>query len=200
MFEGFVSSFISLFVVMDPFASIPVFLSVTKGKGRNKLHAASSAVGIAAAVLFAFIFFGQEMLSFFRVNFYSLQVAGGIVLLVLGVELVLGFSLTRGSYKYTPAISLIGTPLLTGPGAITLTTILVKEYGRLVVSMAAILALMLCLLVLWFSNYFTRFIGNYGIGTTSRVIGIFLVAIAVELILRGLVSRLAELRVEGIFS
>jgi small neutral amino acid transporter SnatA (MarC family) len=76
----------------------------------------------------------------------------------------------------------------------------VKEYGRLVVSMAAILALMLCLLVLWFSNYFTRFIGNYGIGTTSRVIGIFLVAIAVELILRGLVSRLAELRVEGIFS
>jgi len=197
MFEGFVSSFISLFVVMDPFASIPVFLSITKGK--NKLHAASSAVGIATAVLFAFIFFGQEMLSFFRVNFYSLQVAGGIVLLVLGVELVLGFSLTRESYKYTPAISLIGTPLLTGPGAITLTTILVKEYGQLVVSMAAILALILCLLVLWFSNYFAKFIGNYGVGTASRVIGIFLVAIAVELILRGLVSRLAELRVEGLF-
>ena len=197
MFEGLVSSFVSLFVVMDPFASIPVFLSITKGKKQVPRRIFRGRNSCRCSFRVHFLRSGDAL--FLQSKFLLSAGCRGIVLLVLGVELVLGFSLTRESYKYTPAISLIGTPLLTGPGAITLTTILVKEYGQLVVSMAAILALILCLLVLWFSNYFAKFIGNYGVGTASRVIGIFLVAIAVELILRGLVLRLAELRIEGFF-
>ena len=142
MLEEVLKSFSSLFVIMGPFASIPVFLSMTKNMNeRQKANAASYAVGIAAIVLFAFLFFGQAILSIFRIDFQSLKIAGGIVLSILGVELVLGFSPARKKYGPSPAIVLIGTPLLTGPGVIVTTVIFVQEYGYIITTIAAVAAL-----------------------------------------------------------
>ncbi len=95
MLEEIIKSFLSLFVIMSAFASIPVFLSLTrKMDDKQKAQAVSYAVGIAAVVLFVFLFFGQAILSVFGIDFQSLKIAGGIVLSILGVELVLGLSFT----------------------------------------------------------------------------------------------------------
>jgi multiple antibiotic resistance protein len=171
---------------MGPFASIPVFLSVTKGmKEGQRARAISYAVGIAAIVLFTFLFFGQAILSVFMIDFQSLKIAGGIVLSILGIELVLGFSLTREKYRYSPAIVLLGTPLLTGPGVIVTTVIFVQEYGHVITMIAALAALLLSWITLWCSRYFVKALGKHGVEITSRVTGILLVAVAVEFIVAG---------------
>ncbi len=186
MLEEVLKSFLSLFVIMAPFASIPVFLSVTEGmKEGQKTRAASHAVGIAAIVLFAFLFLGQAILSIFRIDFQSLKIAGGIVLSVLGVELVLGLSPARKKYKFSPAVVLIGTPLLSGPGVIVTTVIFVQEYGHIITAIAALAALVLSWLTLWSSRYFVKLLGKLGVEITSRVTGILLVAVAVEFVVTG---------------
>jgi len=80
-------AFASLFVIMNPFASIPIFLKVA---GEDKAKAAAQAVFVASGVLFAFLFFGSALLEVFRITLDSLRVAGGLILGILGVRLVLG--------------------------------------------------------------------------------------------------------------
>jgi len=184
--EEILKSFLSLFVIMSAFASIPVFLSLTrKMDDKQKAQAVSYAVGIAAIVLFVFLFFGQAILSVFGIDFQSLKIAGGIVLSILGVELVLGLSFTRKEHEFPPGVVLIGTPLLSGPGVIVTTVIFVQEYGYVITAIAALAALALSWIILWSSRYFVRLLGNYGISIISRVTGILLVAVAVEFVVAG---------------
>jgi len=184
--EEILKSFLSLFVIMSAFASIPVFLSLTrKMDDKQKAQAVSYAVGIAAIVLFVFLFFGQAILSVFGIDFQSLKIAGGIVLSILGVELVLGLSPSRKEYEFSPGVVLIGTPLLSGPGVIVTTVIFVQEYGYVITTIAALAALALSWIILWSSRYFVRLLGNYGISIISRVTGILLVAVAVEFVVAG---------------
>jgi multiple antibiotic resistance protein len=186
MLEEILKSFLSLFVIMGPFASIPVFLSVTRGMDKKqRARAASSAVGIAGVVLFVFLFFGPVILSIFMIDFSSLKIAGGAVLSILGAELVLGLSLTRGRHRYSPGIVLLGTPMLTGPGVIVTTVILVREYGHLITAIAALTALALSWAILWSSRYFVKVLGESGVDILSRVTGILLVAVAVEFVVSG---------------
>ena len=186
MLEEILKSFLSLFVIMSAFASIPVFLSLTrKMDDKQKAQAVSYAVGIAAIVLFVFLFFGQAILSVFGIDFQSLKIAGGIVLSILGVELVLGLSPSRKEYEFSPGVVLIGTPLLSGPGVIVTTVIFVQEYGYVITTIAALAALALSWIILWSSRYFVRLLGNYGISIISRVTGILLVAVAVEFVVAG---------------
>lgn len=187
MLEEALKSFLSLFVIMSSFASIPVFLSLTSNMDdAQKAKVASHAVGIAAIVLFIFLFFGQAILSVFRIDFQSLKIAGGIVLSIMGIDLVFNLSPARKGYESSPAIVLIGTPLLSGPGVIVTTVIFVQEYGHLVTSVAAVAALALSWLILWGSRYFVKVLGKYGVEITSRVTGILLVAVAVEFVVAGI--------------
>jgi len=186
MLEEVLKSFLSLFVIMSSFASIPVFLSLTsKMDDRQKAKVASHGVGIAAIVLFIFLFFGRAILSVFGIDFNSLKIAGGIVLSIMGIDLVFNFSPARKGYESSPAIVLIGTPLLSGPGVIVTTVIFVEEYGLLITAMAAVIALALSWLILWGSRYFVKVLGKYGVEITSRVTGILLVAVAVEFVVAG---------------
>ncbi|MEM2908292.1 MAG: MarC family protein [Candidatus Hadarchaeales archaeon] len=189
--DEIVKSSLSLFVIMSPFTSLPIFISLTKDMGEGqKALAASHAVGTAAIVLFAFLFFGRAILSAFGINFHSLKIAGGILLMILGIEIVLGLSPAKYGLKYSPAISLIGTPLLTGPGVIVTTMILVQEYGYLVTSVASIASLVASWFILWCSRYISRLLGKYGLEIVSRVMGLLLVAVAVEFMLTGIKASL----------
>ena len=186
MIEEILRSASSLFVIMGPFASIPIFLSLTKGmSAKQKASAASKAIGTASVVLFAFLFFGGVILEAFMVDIASLKIAGGVVLTILGVELVLGISPAKKIYKYSPAITLLGCPLLTGPGVIVTTMIFVREYGHLITTIAAVIALTSSWAVLWFSGPIGKTLGSYWVDTISRVTGLLLVAVAVGFAISG---------------
>lgn len=186
MLDEFLRTFLSLFVIMGPFASVPVFISVTGRSKEGKTAVATKAVIIAAAVLFVFLFLGHYILMAFMIDFNSLRVGGGVILSILGVELALGFSFREKTRKYSPAVVLIGTPLLTGPGVIVTTMIFASEYGYLVTAAGAAAALLLSWLILLVSAHMIRFIGESGVEIISTVTGIMLVAVAVNFIITGI--------------
>jgi len=177
---------------MNPFASIPMFLRVAKG---SRAKAAAQAVLVASAVLFAFLFFGPLLLEAFRITLDSLRVAGGLILGIPGTQLVLGLRILEreGEGDQSPALTLIGTPMLTGPGVITMTMILVQESGPLVTTCAAVGSLVLSWLVLMASDFMSRVMGRNAIDITSRVMGLLVTATAVEMVVKGLRAMLGAL-------
>lgn len=104
---------------------------------------------------------------------------------ILGAELVLGTSPEQKFVKYSPAITLLGSPLLTGPGVIVTTMIFVQEYGYFSTLVAAIIALMCSWAVLWLAARLSKLIGKYWVEAVSRITGLLLTAVAVEFIISG---------------
>lgn len=180
-----IRAFISLFVIMNPFASIPIFLKVARDE---KTKAATQAVLVAGVVLFAFLFFGPSILTAFRITINSLRVAGGLVLGILGLRLVLGLRLLEKEVDGgpAPALTLIGTPMLTGPGVITMTMILTQEQGYLVTACAGIASLVSSWLILRAASFIERVLGRSAIDIVSRVMGLLVTATAVELVVGGI--------------
>ncbi|MFH1328860.1 MAG: MarC family protein [Candidatus Bathyarchaeota archaeon] len=188
MFDEITIIFLSLFLIMDAFGSMPIFLSLTTDvkTRRKQAYVTSYAVLVAGLVLFVFLFFGQDILTVFKIHLSSLKIAGGMVLVALGFEIVVGIGFMRTSFGSSPAITLIGTPLLTGPGVIATTMIFVQEYGYLVTVLASLAVLGSSWVILFTAKYLRRVLGKSGLDIISRVIGLLLIAIAVELIIDGL--------------
>ena len=187
-------AFITLFVIMDPVGNLPIFISLTKGMPIKEIKRnANNSVFVAGVLLFVFLFLGIKIFDFFGINLNSFQIGGGIILLMMGIMYVFGTSLkfvkSHGSDLSVP----IGTPLLTGPGVITTTIILVKENGTFVTVIAALLTLLATWLILINSVRLYKILGANWIDVISRIMGIILAAIAVEFITRGILNIVAPL-------
>ncbi len=187
--ERLLESFISLFVIMDPIGNIPIFMSLAKGMPLIEIRKnINKSILVAGIILFAFLFFGLEIFDLFSINLDSFQIAGGIVVLIIGLLTVFGlmgkFFKAYGSDLSVP----VGTPLLTGPGVITITVILVKENGPYVIALAAILTLASTWIILRNASKLHKILGNHWTAIISRVMGIILAAIAVEFITKGVLN------------
>lgn len=189
MLDEFLKVFISIFVIMDPFASLPLFIVSTRGK--NIVRSAMYAIGVAALVLFLFLFLGKYIFTIFGVKFYSFKIAGGILLFILSAETILGIEPVKG--KVGAALVLIGTPMLTGPGVMATAIIFSQEAGYLVTSLASISALFLSFLLLVLSERVSKILGETGVEIASRVTGVLLGAVAIEFVASGIKEAFAAL-------
>ena len=192
MYQELLKAFITLFVIMEPFGSVPIFIAMTsKMSLKQKVKNVNNALIVAAALLFLFLLFGVQVFNFFRISISSFEIAGGIVLLLIGIIYVLGLKIKTEKErigKDSVAAIPIGTPLLTGPGVITSTVILVDSYGMLITAIAAAITLALSWLVLRYSGFIYRMLGEHGSQILSRIMGLILAAIAVEFIRIGIVG------------
>ena len=192
--QEIIEAFITLFVIMDPIGNLPIFISLTKSMPIKEIKRnANNSVFVAGVLLFVFLFLGIKIFDFFGINLNSFQIGGGIILLIMGIMYVFGTSLkfvkSHGSDLSVP----IGTPLLTGPGVITTTIILVNESGTFVTVIAALLTLLATWLILINSVKLYRILGAHWIDVISRILGIILAAIAVEFITKGIFNIVAPL-------
>lgn len=188
----FATAFVTVLVIMDPIGNIPIFLALTKGKdaaGRRRAAALSSAV--AGAVILAFALGGQEVLHLLGISLESLQVAGGLLLLVIALELLhpaAGGTSSLAAGDTNIALVPLGTPLLAGPGAIAATMLYTRQADDLGGSLSVVLALAAVLAVVYLSmRYASLFAGilrDNGIELLSRVMGLLVAAIAVQLVAR----------------
>src|SRR3954471_4306267 len=121
--------FVTLFVIMDPVGTIPIFLSLTRGRsGATMRRAAWQAVAVSFGVITAFAFFGQQILAYLHISLPALQCAGGLLLLLVALELLTGKESEQGTTSDTTvALVPLGTPLLAGPGAIVATMVFSKK-------------------------------------------------------------------------
>ena len=189
MWEELIRSFITLFIIIDPFMSAAFLLGYSKDMNKKqKNDAILIAIGVAAALLFIFLFSGLYLLNVLGISFSGFKIAGGLILLIMGVTTVLAIDFTSKSEKLSSAAILIGTPLLSGPGALTTIIILSKDYGILIPGIAAALVLFVSYLILHFSNYIQKYLGIEIIEILSKVLGLLLAALAVDFIHAGILG------------
>ncbi len=190
MFENFNQIFTSFLVIMNPFTSLVYLLGISREfTPEEKVRAINSATFIAGATLVAFLLLGPVILSLLGVSMSSFQVAGGIVLLVISLRFMLGSRLSGTDQGSKDAkIMIIGVPLITGPGVLTTTMIMVGSYGYLPSLAGALAALSVVWLTLKLSDRIGRLLGERGLEISSRIMGLLLAAIAVEFLKRGVLT------------
>jgi multiple antibiotic resistance protein len=180
--------FVTLFVIMDPPGTIPLFLSLTSGRSsamRKRL--AAQAVLVAFVVIVVFALFGQTILSYLGITLPALQAAGGLLLLLVALELLTGQAdEPTETANVNVALVPLGTPLLAGPGAIVATIVFVQRVDDVWEGAAVALGIVAVHIVLWlfmrFSVVIIRVIKESGVILITRIAGLLLSAIAVQLV------------------
>ncbi|WP_235737965.1 MarC family protein [Nocardioides alcanivorans] len=181
--------FVTLFVIMDPPGTIPVFLSLTAGRAPATIkRAAWQAVAVSFLVITLFALFGHAILRYMHISIPALQGAGGLLLLLVALQLLMSndkFSMA-GSGDTNVALVPLGTPLLAGPGAIVATMLFVQsadsgpDVTALVVGIVAVHAM------LWLSMRFSlrimKLIREGGVMLITKIAGLLLSAIAVQMV------------------
>jgi multiple antibiotic resistance protein len=187
----FGSVFITLFVIMDPPGTVPIFLGLTSAMTRKQRNrAARQAILVAFGVIVSFAIFGQQLLNYLHISLAALQASGGLLLLLIAMELLTGKAedpQPSGNSKVNVALVPLGTPLLAGPGAIVATMVFVQQSDGTVADWTAIalgvLAVHICLyLSMRFANVIHRVLKDSGTILVTRIAGLLLAAIAVQLI------------------
>ena len=185
----FATAFVTVLVIMDPLGNVPIFLSLTRGQTLvQQRRAALLASLVAGGVIGGFAIFGRQVLDLLGITLESLQVAGGLLLLVIALELLRpgGASEADGGESSNIAPVPLGTPLLAGPGAIAATMLYAREADGVGGSLSVVLALVAVLAVVYLSMRYAPLLGRLlrdnGIDLLSRVMGLLVAAIAVQLV------------------
>jgi multiple antibiotic resistance protein len=194
----FIEVFVTLFVIMDPPGTIPLFLSLTGGReAGERRRLAAQAVLVAFFVITVFALFGQSILNYLGISLPAMQAAGGLLLLLVALELLTGRAEEpTQTGNVNVALVPLGTPLLAGPGAIVATIVFVRgvddawEAGAIA---AGILAVHVVLwLFLRFSVGIIRVLRDSGVSLITRISGLLLSAIAVQLVADAVTAFVAE--------
>jgi multiple antibiotic resistance protein len=182
--------FVTLFVIIDPPGIVPVFLGLTRGRPPHERHQlAWQAAVVAFGVIVVFALFGRTILDYLGVGLAALEGAGGLLLLLVALELLTGKAvepsdaeLDRANVAFVP----LGTPLLAGPGAIVATMLYVQRVhgvGSGISLAAAIVAVAVAVwLAVRFAPVIQRVLTNNGVELVTRIAGLLLAAIAVQLV------------------
>jgi len=183
LLPGFLHAFVTLLVIMDPFGGLPVFMTLTRDydDARTK-KSAHRAVTVSFILMTIFLFIGNPILHFFGISLFSFQVGGGLILLVIGIAYVLDITWGRDRDYSKDIIIPMATPLIAGPGAITALILLVKDYGYWIPLMGVVAVLFIFWVALYNAKFIKRFIGFQGPEILSRIMGLILVALAIEMI------------------
>jgi len=192
MDHSFLSAFILLLLVLDPLGSLPIFISVMRGVApARRSTVAWRETGIAFVALLAFMLGGQGFLTVMRLSERSLEVAGGVILLIIAIRMIFSsggdIDSADGSGR-EPFIFPLAVPLLAGPSAMATVLLLAsRQPGRLLEWAGALTAAMLVSgVVLVLAERIRKLLGHSMVAAIEKLMGLVLTAIAVEMILAGL--------------
>ena len=192
--------FITLFVVIDPIGTIPVFLYAAKSvKPELRVKFAMRAVFIATCVLLAFLFVGQLILEAIGLRLGSFQVAGGIILFLFALDMIFGQSKPASEIEMAERDDLSGAvfplamPSIASPGAILAIVILTDNHRNSIAEQAVTAGILLSILALTFAlllgaTRIQKIIGETGASVISRIMGLVLATVAIDAIINGLIS------------
>ena len=194
MVPELLSLFVLFFVILDPLQSFAFFFVRTNAlTKKERISIAMLATGIAIVILYAFLFFGKGVLDLFNTNIDSFRIAGGILLALLGITMCGYLKSNDDSEKnakdsHTTIATVIATPLLSGPAAITATIISVVDHGRVLTGIAIGLVLLLTFGLLLLSVVFNKILNKskVAIKVLTTILGLITLAWGIDFILTGL--------------
>ncbi len=185
--------FSSLFTVIDPLAAVPLFASLTEGEDRRSIRRiALRSCAVALGVLLVFAVSGAFVFRLFGITIDAFRIGGGLVFLMIGIPMLRG---GHGSARAAlsgkdPSVVPLGVPIITGPGAITTVMVLMGQsssawHGAALIA-ATVLALLATCGILLISPSILRRVGPTGLELLTRVMGLIVVVIGVQLVIDGL--------------
>jgi multiple antibiotic resistance protein len=199
----FLKMTVSLLAIVEPFGIVPFFMAITQGWARPRaLAAARTAALTVLIVLVLAVLIGEMLLSLLGISLASFAVGGGLILLMLALSMLraqeVGLRQTPEEAEETPersaaAVVPLGVPLLAGPGAISNVIIQSHQYGGgMDVQVAIVLAITIVALVVGlvfsFAGWIAERLGTIGVNLVTRLMGLILAALAVEMMANGLVE------------
>ncbi len=196
----FIYAFTSIFAIVNPVSGVMAFISMTSHLPEaDKTYVAKRSVLIACIIAIAFSVLGELILKLFNITADSLRVAGGVLLFLVAIDMLFARTtresitseeLNEAAQKENISVFPIAMPLLTGPGAITTIIVLIRTAENFDLKLAVIGAILLTFIITFlifrFSDYFNRVVGMTGMLVMTRLMGLFLGAIAVDFIFTGI--------------
>lgn len=190
----FIEAFVTLIVIMNPPSTIPIFLGLTASLTPEAKRAAGLRAALVALVVIAsFAVFGKYILDYLGISVEALQVAGGLLLLLVALQLLTGVeSDQHADAGVNVALVPLGTPILAGPGAIVATMLAAQraqDFGQYVsVGLALVAVLTIVWLTFRYSSTLSRLLRESGIVLLTRIAGLLLSAIAVQMVAGGVIG------------
>lgn len=188
----------SFFTLINPFGSMPIFMSMTSALSEHERNNTARKAAIAALItLLAFAFTGHLLFNFFGISIHSFRVVGGIVFFVMGMDMLqarIGHVKIKEdevkNYVSDISITPLAIPMISGPGAITNSIVLMQDADSYVKKATLIASIVIIIgvtyLVYYSSSKLFRLIGQTGINVMMRLMGLIVMVIAVEFFLSGL--------------
>ena len=199
MYEIYLQSFVLYFVVIDPFGTTPIFMSLTKHQNaREKIKSALEGVLIATIILIFFSIVGNFLLSYLNISLGAFKIAGGIILFIISLEMLFDKRQERKekdieNVSNNITIFPLAIPLLSGPAAITSVIVIVSQFGNNLTYQLISTISLLCVMLITFILFFIvsksqQFINKKVINVFSRVIAIVLAGLSIQYIIDGVIS------------
>ena len=181
---------VTLFLIMDPFGNIPVFLPILDRVPEDRRRTVLvRELLIALAVMVVFIFCGRYVMSFLGLRQESVSIAGGIILFLIALRMVFPSNETHSAadFEGEPFLVPLAIPLIAGPSllAVLLLFATAEPGGLLELLLAGVLAWSATFLVLFSSTFLIRFLTRRGLVAVERLMGMILIALAIQLFLDG---------------
>ncbi len=193
---NFLAIFIPLFVVIDPFGTLVMFIAATyEMDPKARKLATRDAVVYGSLILVFFAVLGNLIIYFFGISIEALEIAGGVILLIMGIEMVREGDKpksTRGGSSIPQDVGIVpfATPLLAGPGAISLVIILMK--GGLIEEIFTLISILIVFAIVYFffaySQKIMSLVGERPMKALTRIFGLLVAAFAVQYFLDALKS------------
>jgi multiple antibiotic resistance protein len=191
LLRTFLSTFIPLFVAIDPFGMVPIFLGVSDGiPDERRRRVSFEAVAAAFVICLLFMFLGESLFGFLGIRDYDFRIAGGVLLLVLAVYDLLVPGKPAVHERETVGIVPLAMPLIAGPATLTTTLVLTGRYGYSATAMGLAINFLLLLGALLASGWIARMVGLNVLRALSKLVMVFLAAIAVNLIRVGVTEAI----------
>ena len=201
--ELFIYLFVSLFSVLNPIGTVPIFVGLTQDYDKNERARVSfwTAIDVFLILIISY-FIGQYVLAFFGITINALRIAGGIIIASSGFGLMnSNFNKTRGINKKVEsdvqtrndiALTPLAIPMLAGPGSISLLIAFYQEHHQtndIISSTIAIFAVAISIyFILRSAHYLAKVLGSSGIVAISRIIGFLTIAIGIQYIISSVLS------------
>ena len=179
---------VALFIIVDPIGLVPIFSNVTDRMNqpdRNKMFRVVIYTGATLLTIFALV--GQELLALFGITLPSFEMAGGLLLLLLSLDILFrGERFAKPGLHEDVGIVPIAFPLLVGPGAITTTMIALGAYGIFATLAAVLIVMLLSWVVMKQTPRIHSLLGKTGSSVVAQVMAVFIAAIAIQFIITGI--------------
>lgn len=191
MIKNYLLAFIPIFVAIDAMGVLPIFVSLTQGLGRHeKSRIILQSMTTAICLAIGFIFLGKAIFKWLGITIGDFMIAGGIILFCIAIMDIVNPGKQRRIPTKDLGVVPLGTPLIVGPAVLTTSLIIITEYGLYPTLVSVLANVILAGGVFCFSGFLIELIGESGSKALSKITSLFLAAIAVMMVRKGIIEIL----------